>query len=252
MTFNVAADAYDSFMGRYSRLLAPQMADLAGVRAGQRVLDVGAGPGALTAELVRRVGAELVTAAEPSAPFVEALRERNPGVTVRQAGAEEPPFDDDTFDAALAQLVVHFMTDPVAGLRQMRRVTRPGGVVVASVWDLNEGQSPLERFWSAARTLDPSIADESDLAGSRRGHLEELMTAAGLHDVTAAELWIETRHETFEDWWRPVEAGVGPAGAHFAQQTPLRQAEIRALARASVKEEPFVLRARAWAARGVA
>jgi hypothetical protein len=125
-------------------------------------------------------------------------------------------------------------------------------VVVASVWDLNEGQSPLERFWSAARSIDPGVGDESDLAGSRRGHLEELMTSAGLHDITGTELWIETQHETFEDWWRPFEAGVGPAGAHFAQQTPLRQAEIRALARASVKEEPFVLRARAWAARGVA
>src|SRR5699024_10520012 len=107
----------------YSRLLAPQMADLAGVRAGQGVLDVGAGPGALTAELVRRVGAGAVSAVEPSAPFVEALRARNPGVKVVQANAEQLPFDDDAFDAAIAQLVVHFMTDPVAGLREMRRVT---------------------------------------------------------------------------------------------------------------------------------
>ena len=252
MTFNVAADAYDSFMGRYSRLLAPQMADLAGVQAGQRILDVGAGPGALTAELVRRVGAELVTAAEPSPPFVSALRARNRGVSVMQASAEELPFDDDTFDASLAQLVVHFMTDPVAGLREMRRVTRPGGTVVASVWDLNEGQSPLERFWSAARSIDPGVADESELAGSRRGHLEELMAAAGLHHITGAELWIETQHETFDDWWQPFEAGVGPAGAYFAKQTPERQAEIRELAQASVSEEPFVLRARAWAARGIA
>ena len=252
MTFNVAADAYDLFMGRYSRLLAPEMADFAGVRAGQRVLDVGAGPGALTAELVRRVGADGVSAVEPSAPFVEALRARNPGVTVVQASAEQLPFEDDTFDAALAQLVVHFMTDPVAGLREMRRVTRPGGVVAAAVWDLNEGQSPLDRFWNAARQLDPGVSDESELAGSRRGHLEELLRAAGFSDVTGGELWIETEHATFEDWWRPFEGGVGPAGVYFAEQSEKRQTEIRELCRASVLEEPFTVRARAWAARGSA
>ena len=116
MTFAVAADSYDRFMGRYSVLLAPQLAALAGVAAGQRVLDVGCGPGALTTELVRLLGPEAVTAVDPSEPFVAAARERNPGVTVEQAPAEQLPFADDSFDAALAQLVVHFMTDPVAGL----------------------------------------------------------------------------------------------------------------------------------------
>src|SRR5919108_261504 len=154
MSFDVAAAAYDRFMGRYSRLLSPQMADLAGVSDGQRVLDVGCGPGALTAELVARLGATSVAAVDPSEPFVAAARERHPGVDVRRASAESMPFGDDTFDGTLAQLVVHFMTDPVAGLAEMARVTRPGGVVAACVWDHGGDLGPLNTFWRAARDLD--------------------------------------------------------------------------------------------------
>src|SRR5687768_3696342 len=127
MSFDVAAEAYDRFMGRYSALLSRQLADLASVAAGQRVIDVGCGPGALTAELVARLGPEAVAAVDPSAPFVAAARERNPGVDVHQASAEQLPFPADAFDAALAQLVVHFMSDPVAGLTEMaqdRKSTR--------------------------------------------------------------------------------------------------------------------------------
>src|SRR5215210_6845316 len=116
MTFTVAPDAYDRFMGRYSEPLAPQLAGFASVGSGQRVLDVGCGPGALTAELVKRLGPEAVFAVDPSEPFVAAVRERHPGVSVQRAAAEELPFPDRTFDATLAQLVVHFMADPVAGL----------------------------------------------------------------------------------------------------------------------------------------
>ncbi len=146
MVFDVAADSYDRFMGRYSGVLAPQLADLAGVEPGQRAIDVGCGPGVLTAELVARVGAESVAAVDPSAPFVGAAHERYPGVDVRQATAEALPFADDTFDVALAQLVVHFMTNPVAGLREMARVTRAGGVVAASVWDFGGGPRPAQHL----------------------------------------------------------------------------------------------------------
>ena len=185
MTFEVAAEAYDRFMGRYSVQLAPQLADCAGIHAGQRVLDVGCGPGALTGELVQRVGAEAVNAVDPSEAFVAAARDRHPGVDVQSASAEELPFADDIFDAALAQLVVHFMADPVAGLREMGRVTRPGGVVAACVWDHAGERSPLASFWHAARELDPEVHDESDLAGAREGHLGELFAAAGLASVRA-------------------------------------------------------------------
>ena len=165
MSFDVSADAYTRFMGRYSEPLAARFADLAGVRRGQRALDVGCGPGALTAELAGRLGAGQVCAVDPSESFAEAVGERLPGVTVGVAAAERLPFPDGAFDAVLAQLVVHFMTDPVAGLREMGRATRRGGVVGACVWDHGGGRGPLTPFWRAVRELDPSAADESGLAG---------------------------------------------------------------------------------------
>ncbi len=251
MTFNVAADAYDRFMGRYSTLLAPQMADLAGVAAGQRVVDVGCGPGALIGELVERVGEASVSAADPSPPFVEAARRRFPGVTVEEAPAEALPFTDDAFDAALAQLVVHFMADPVAGLREMARVTRADGVVAACVWDVAGGRGASSLFWGMAHELDPDVPDESGRPGVRKGHLGELFAAAGLRDVTETELSIERRHSGFDEWWEPYTAGVGPAGAYVASLDPERQAELRERCRARLPEGSFTVTASAWAARGV-
>ena len=160
MSFDVSADAYQRFMGRFSEPLAERFADLAGVRRGQRALDVGCGPGALTAELVGRLGADGVFAVDPSPPFAAAVAERLPGVEVSMAAAERLPYPDGAFDATLAQLVVHFMADPVAGLREMDRVTRRGGVVGACVWDHGGGRGPLSPFWRAVRALDPSADDE--------------------------------------------------------------------------------------------
>ena len=175
MSFTAGPEAYDRFMGRYSTPLAPRFADFASIGEAQRVLDVGCGPGALTGELVRRFGADAVAAVDPSPGFVEAAGQRHPGVDVQRAEAESLPFDDGAFDAALAQLVVHFMTDPAVGNREMRRVTRRGGVVTACVWDHAGGAGPLARFWDAARELDPGVADESDLPGAREGDLERLL-----------------------------------------------------------------------------
>ena len=250
MSFDVAADAYDRFMGRYSRLLAPQMADLAGVRSGQRALDVGCGPGALTAELVARLGAVAVAAVDPSQSFVAAARARNPGADIRQASAEQLPFQDETFDAVLAQLVVHFMTDPVAGLTEMARVTRRGGVVAACVWDFAGGQGPLGTFWRAAHDLDPDVHDESGLAGAREGHLAEIFTAAGLHDIEETTLSASMEHPSFGEWWEPFTRGVGPAGSYVAGLRPERQAELRERCRALLPAGPFTVTAQAWAARG--
>jgi SAM-dependent methyltransferase len=250
MAFDVAADAYDRFMGRYSVPLAPQLADLAGVAAGQRVLDVGCGPGALTAELVRRLGPADVWAVDPSEPFVAAARARNPEVRVELATAERLPFPDDQFDAALAQLVVHFMADPVAGLREMARVTRPGGVVAACVWDHAGGGGPLSTFWQAAHELDLDVADESNLAGARRGHLAELSEAAGLRDIEETTLSVRLEHATFEDWWEPFTLGVGPAGVFVSGLDANRRARLRELCRGLLPAPPFVVTASAWAVRG--
>jgi ubiquinone/menaquinone biosynthesis C-methylase UbiE len=252
VSFDVAPEAYDRFMGRYSLLLSAQLADLAGVRGGQRVLDVGCGPGALTAELVRRVGPEAVSAVDPSEPFVAAARARHPGVDVQRASAEHLPYPDDAFDAALAQLVVHFMSDPISGLAEMARVTRRDGLVVACVWDHAGGQGPLSLFWQAARDLDPAVHDESNLAGAREGHLAELFEAAGLRDIEQTTLSADLEHATFEEWWAPFTRGVGPAGSYVADLDADRLTELREACRRLIPAAPFTLRARAWAARGVA
>jgi SAM-dependent methyltransferase len=247
MSFDVSADAYLRFMGRYSEPLAVQFADLAGVRRGQRLLDVGCGPGALTAELVSRAGADAVSAVEPSASFVAAARERLPGVDIRQSAAEQLPFTDDTFDAALAQLVVHFMTDPVAGLREMGRVTRPGGVVAACVWDHAGDRGPLTPFWRAVRELDPGADDESGLAGVRKGHLAELFARAGLGQPQVTTLTVHVRQDGFEAWWEPFTYGVGPAGAYLASLPADRREALRELCRRQLPAGPFEISATVWA-----
>ena len=252
MGFDVAAERYDRFMGRYSALLSPQMADLAGVTAGQRALDVGCGPGALTRELVSRLGPEAVAAVDPSEPFVAAARTRHPDVDVRLASAEALPFDADSFHAALAQLVVHFMTDPVAGLREMARVTRRGGSVTACVWDFAGGNGPISALWEAAHELDAAVVDESGLAGARQGHLVELFRVAGLTDVDEHVLPLSVTHPTFDDWWQPFTLGVGPAGQYVAALDAERRDALRNRCRAHLGPGPFVVAAHAWAAVGTA
>ena len=250
VSFDVAADAYDRFMGRYSAQLAPQLAAFAGVHAGRRALDVGCGPGALTAELVGRLGADAVAAVDPSEPFVAAARARHPGVDVRLSGAEDLPYPDRTFDAALAQHVVHFMKDPVAGLAEMARVTRGDGVVAACVWDLAGGRAPVSPFWQAARELDGRVEDESGLAGARAGHLGELFEAAGLRAVEEATVSASVDHASFDEWWRPFTLGVGPAGAYARSLGETRLSALRERCRRLLPEAPFTLTAVAWAARG--
>lgn len=252
MSFTAGPEAYDRFMGRYSTPLAPRFADFASIGEAQRVLDVGCGPGALTGELVRRFGADAVAAVDPSPGFVEAAVRRNPGVDVRRAEAESLPFDDGSFDAALAQLVVHFMTDPAAGIAEMRRVTRDGGVVTACVWDHAGGAGPLARFWDAARELDPGVADESDLPGAREGDLERLLHEAGLGDVEERLLTVEVEHGSFDEWWEPFTLGVGPAGAYVQGLAEDARDRLRERCRELHPDAPFAVSASAWAARGVA
>jgi SAM-dependent methyltransferase len=249
MTFNVSADAYARFMGRYSEPLAVQFADLAQVRAGDRALDVGCGPGGLTAQLVERLGADAVSAIDPSDPFVAAIRARFPAVDVRSGVAEQLPFPDDSFDLALAQLVVHFMSDPVAGLVEMARVTRPGGLVAACVWDHAGGGGPLSTFWQAVHDIDPAAPGEAELAGAREGHLAELCKAASLNDIEPTSLTVKVAFPTFEDWWEPFTLGVGPAGAYVTQLDAAHRNGLQTRCAQLLPSAPFEVAASAWCVR---
>jgi SAM-dependent methyltransferase len=256
VTFAVPAEAYDRFVGRYSYALADALAEAAGVEAGASVLDVGAGSGNGTSRLVELVGPGRVAAAEPSEPFVEALRRRLPGTDVRRASAESLPFDDDAFDAALAQLVVNFMADPPAGLAEMRRVTKPGGTVAGCVWDYGGGMTLLRSFWESAAALDSDLAATADertrMRFARDGELGALWREAGLGDVEEGELVVSAGYESFDDLWEPFTLGVGPAGAYAASLEPERQAALRDdyRRRLAVSEGGFRLDARAWFAVG--
>jgi SAM-dependent methyltransferase len=248
VSFDVSADAYRRFMGRYSEPLAVVFTDLAGVSGSRRTLDVGCGPGALTAELVRRQGSAQVSAVDPSESFVAATRERLPGVDIRLAAAEQLPFPDGAFEVVLAQLVVHFMADPVAGLREMGRVAGRGGTVAACVWDHAGGRGPLSLFWRAARERDPAAPDESDRAGVREGHLAELFGQAGLGRPRERILTIRVRHGSFEDWWEPFMLGVGPAGAYVASLAEEDRTALREHCRGLLPGGPIEVSASAWAA----
>jgi SAM-dependent methyltransferase len=254
-TFRTSAEAYDRHIGRYGRDLARALAVTAGVRPGGRALDVGCGPGALATELAARLGSGQVAAVDPSAPFVEACRRRLPGVRVELASAERLPFADATFDHALAQLVVNFIPDPPAGVREMRRVTRPGGTVAAAVWDYAGEMTLLRRFWDAAVALDASAA-ESDEGRSMPyctpDELSGLWSAAGFAGVEVLPVVVVAGYDGFKDLWAPLEAGVGPSGAYVASLGDERRARLRdeLRRRLRVGSGPFELSARAWAVTG--
>ena len=231
--------AYDRFMGRFSTRLAPVFADFAAARGS--VVDVGAGTGALTAELVRR---DLdVHAAEPSDAFVASLQTRFPGVDVRHAGAEELPWPDETFDVALAQLVISFMSDAPAGIREMERVVRPGGTVAVCMWD-HDGMEMLAAINRTRSTLgDPG---EGVLPYRTRESIEGLIPGA-----TMELLEVDADYTDFEDFWTALTGGAGPAGVWATsldeeQKAAARSELFHELGR---PESAFTLTGRAWAAR---
>jgi SAM-dependent methyltransferase len=255
-TFIASADAYDRLVGRYSGPLAAALTEFAGLEPGMRAVDVGCGPGGLTKVLADRLGPGNVAAADPSPPFAEACRARVPGAEVVVAPAEELPFADDAFDAALSQLVVNFMRDAPAGVGQMARVTRSGGVVAACVWDYAEGMTFLRTFWDAAREVasdQGAVADEGAIMRwCREGELAGLWRDVGLRDVRSGELVVRAAYSDFEDLWAPLTMGVGPAGAFCASLGPEPQAALHDALhrRLGAPQGAFELTARAWAAAG--
>ena len=249
MSFEVSGDAYDRFMGRYSRELAPVFADFCGVAAGQRVLDVGCGSGVLTEELASRLGAENVAGVDPS-PMLEACAARVPGADLRTGVAEELPWPDDAFDGAVAQLVVHFMDDPRAGVAEMARVVHPGGVVAACTWDFAGGMQLLSAFWEAARAVNPEAASETTFGTLEE--LDELWNAQALEEIELGPLEVSTAYADFDEVWSSFKLGVGPAGQYLVSLEPEAQEAVREEYRRRLGEPAgsFELTARSWAARG--
>ena len=253
--FGGPAEIYDRFVGRYSPGLARAMCNETGVRPGQRALDVGCGSGALVVALAVILGEENVAGVDPSEPFVEAARAKVPGAQLAVAAAESLPFEDGKFDATLSQLVVNFMSDPVAGLREMARVTRPGGVVAGCVWDYEGGMTMLRTFWEAAAALDPEQAlprmEQHTMRFSRPDELGELWHSS-LTGVTVSAVDVEASYENFDDLWSPFPTGVGPAGAFAASLDADAQERLRDEFRRRLGEPtgPFTLSARAWCAVG--
>jgi ubiquinone/menaquinone biosynthesis C-methylase UbiE len=252
MQFVAPADHYDRFMGRYAPTLAVALADAAGIAPGMRVLDVGCGPGGLTHELVTRTDPAGLAAIDPAPQFAAACQERHPAVDVRVGGAEELPWEDATFDAALAQLVIAFMRDPDQGVREMARVTRPGGVVGACMWDLHDGgMRMLGTFWDAVRQVVPDAGGEHRRPGTARGDIADRLRRAGLEDVTESELTARAEYTGFDDFWEPFTYAVGPSGEYLRSLDPDRQAAVREGCREALPADgPFALEARAWFARG--
>ncbi|MFN2544169.1 MAG: class I SAM-dependent methyltransferase [Actinomycetota bacterium] len=253
MPFDVAGGSYDRFMGRYSRLLAPELIAFAAVEHGMRVLDVGCGPGALTAALAAHLGPELVAAVDPSERPLRACAARVPGAEFRLAPAEDLPWPNSSFDAVLSQLVLNFLPDAAAGVHEMRRVARPGGILGSCTWDYANGMRMLRTFWDAALELDPAAPDEARaFRFCTAGELRRLWAEAGLEDVVTAPLEIEARYEDFDDYWDPFTLGVGPAGAYCADLDDDRREALRAgcFRLLGSPDGPFGLAARAWAVRG--
>jgi SAM-dependent methyltransferase len=255
-TFLSSADAYERHVGRYSAQLAAALVGFAGVASGMRALDVGCGPGALTAVLAQRLGPASVSAVDPSEPFVDACRTRVPGVDVVVAEAEQLPFGDGTFDVVLSQLVVNFMRDAESGVREMGRVTRPGGIVGSCVWDYAGEMTLLRAFWDAARDVAPEAAAISDEGVVMRwchdGELADLWRAAGLRDVQFRPIDVRAGYAGFEDLWSPFPVGVAPSGAFCTalsehDRVALHDAYRRRL---GVGAGPFELTARAWGVTG--
>lgn len=250
MTFDVSGDAYGRFMGRFSEPLAVEFANLVNPRIGQTALDVGSGPGALTAVLVERLGDDAVSAIDPSESFVEALLARFPDLDARVGVAEDLPYPKDTFNLTLAQLVVHFMSDPVAALTEMARVTKPGGTVAACVWDQGGGQGPIAAFWRAVYSLDPSYPNESERAGTHEGQLVRLFEEAELTDIHPATLAVHVEFSSFDDWWQPFTLGVGPAGAYVESLSAEEVEQLRDRCAAELRAAPLAIDAIAWTAVG--
>jgi ubiquinone/menaquinone biosynthesis C-methylase UbiE len=252
------SEGYERYMGRWSRLLAPAYIAFAGVKDGDRVLDVGTGTGALASALEAATTSSEIVGIDPSAGFISyASKNVKSGRASFEVGdAQALRFKDASFDQTMALLVMNFVPDHNKAIVEMRRVTRPQGVVSACVWDYNAGMEMLRFFWDEVVALDPATApkDERNMKLSREGQLGELWRKAGLVNVQEKPLVIEQSYTSFDDYWGPFLKGAGPGGAYVVSLPDEHRRQLEARTRKRLlgnrDDGAFVLKAQAWCVRG--
>ena len=254
------AEAYEVMMGRWSRQLAPLFVEFAGVRDGERVLDVGCGTGSLSATLVRVTGASKIVGIDPSKGFIEYARTlvTEPRVTFELGDAQELPYADGSFDRCMALLIVNFIPDAPKATKEMRRVTRSGGMIATTMWDGGRTHELTGCFWNAAVAIDPTAKRPAERRGSYGSAeaLSDLLKGAGLTDIEVTDLTMPCQFSSFDDYWLPVTEGQGPSGAYLARLSEDDRAALRERLRQDLlgnrADGPFTLQAKAWAVKGIA
>lgn len=252
------SDAYERYMGRWSRAVAPLFADWLGMSAGARWLDIGCGTGILTATVLARGEPSQIAAIDSSAAFLQAARDQcvDPRVTFRQGDAQSIPEPSGSFDAAVSGLVLNFVADQQAAVAEMARVVRPGGLVALYVWDYAGHMQAMRHFFDAANALDPKAREFDDGIKApvcRPGPLKDLFARAGLLNVEVRAIDIPTAFENFDDYWTPFLGGTGSAPRYCMSLDEPARAQLREAVRRRIPTGPdgeILLAARAWAAKG--
>jgi SAM-dependent methyltransferase len=249
------AAAYEGYIGRWSRKLAPQLVAFSGIADGGNVLDVGCGTGALTAAILDARPQCRVSGIDPASEYIAYARAHlhEKRAEFEVGDAQKMRFPAATFDAASSLLVFNFIPDPALALAETRRVTKPGGPISAAVWDYGGGMRMLRVFFDAAVAVNPAAEalDEKHMPLSQKGELGALWRKGGLRDVTETALEFEMRFQSFADYWSPFLAGQGPAGRYVASLDAQARQQLEDRLRATLPS-PLVLPARAWAVRGLA